>query len=95
MTRARRAATPLALFLSAAALLALAAGTPAGAVPIRDLHVNSTSGVPLAPYGVGTTVSVTGVIVSPDNTFSLTSDEVVIRDTTGANLATPVACSNW
>jgi hypothetical protein len=82
--RARRAANPLALIPALAALLAFLAGSPAGAVPIKDLHTNTTSGVPAPPYGPGTTVTVTGVIVSPDNTFSLTSDEVVVRDTTGA-----------
>ena len=79
-----RAANPLALLLSAAAFMALVAGSPAGAVPIRDIHINSPSGVPMAPYGVGTTVTVTGVVVSPDNTFSPTNDEVVVRDTSGA-----------
>jgi hypothetical protein len=85
MTHRRLAANPLALLAcAAAALAALAAGTPAGAVPIRDLHQNTTSGMPALPYGPGTTVTVTGVVVSPDNTFSLTNDEVVVRDTTGA-----------
>jgi phosphatidylserine/phosphatidylglycerophosphate/cardiolipin synthase-like enzyme len=85
MKPARRPANPLAaLALATAALLAVAAGTPAGAVPIRDLHVNTTSGVPAPPYGPGVTVTVTGVVVSPDNTFSLTNDEVVVRDTSGA-----------
>ena len=87
MMDARRAANPLALLLPAAALVALvlgAAAVPAAAVPIRDLHQNTTSGVPAPPYGPGTTVTVTGVVVSPDNVFSLTADEVVVRDTTGA-----------
>jgi hypothetical protein len=79
-------AAPLAAAL-AFATLALAgplAGRDAGAIPIRDLHGNTTSGVPAAPYGIGTTVTVTGVVVSPDSIFSLSNDEVVVRDTTGA-----------
>ena len=52
--------------------------------PIHDLHGCTTSGQPAAPYGPGTTVTVTGVVISPDNTFSLTQDDVVVRDTSGA-----------
>ncbi len=78
---ARRPALPFAISL---ALLALLAAAPASAIPIRDLHLNTTSGVPAPPYGPGATVTVTGVVVSPDNTFSLTSDDVVVRDSTGA-----------
>lgn len=84
MVPARRAANPLALFALVSALAGTLAAAPSGAVPIRDLHLNTTSGVPAPPYGPGTTVTVTGVVVSPDNTFSLTADEVVVRDTTGA-----------
>jgi hypothetical protein len=81
-----RAANPLASFLWAAAAVALFAASPAGAVPIRDLHAVTTSGQPAPPYGPGTTVTVTGVVISPDNTFSLTGDEIVVRDSTGAIL---------
>jgi hypothetical protein len=84
MTFHARAARPLALAFVAAAVLACALGLPAGAVPIKDLHVNSPTGVPAPPYGVGTTVTVTGVVVSPDGVFSTTNDEVVVRDTSGA-----------
>ena len=79
---ARRPALPIAALLSLLALVT--ASAPTSAVPIRDLHAVTTSGVPAPPYGPGVTVTVTGVVVSPDNTFSLTSDEVVVRDTTGA-----------
>ncbi len=74
---ARRSALPF-----AALILALLAA-PASAIPIRDLHAVTTSGLPALPYNVGVTVTVTGVVISPDNIFSLTSDDVVIRDTTG------------
>ncbi len=66
----------------AALILALLAA-PASAIPIRDLHAVTTSGLPALPYNVGVTVTVTGVVISPDNIFSLTSDDVVVRDTTG------------
>jgi len=79
---ARRPALPFAALISLRALVTVAA--PTSAIPIRDLHAVTTSGGPAPPYGPGVTVTVTGVVVSPDNTFSLTSDEVVVRDTTGA-----------
>lgn len=82
-TRTPAGVLPVVAALAALVLVGLAA-PPAGAIPIRDLHANTTSGTPALPYSVGTTVTVTGVVVSPDNVFSLTSDEVVVRDTTGA-----------
>jgi len=82
ISSARRPAFSFAALLALLALIIVSA--PASAIPIRDLHAVTTSGVPAPPYGPGVTVTVTGVVVSPDNTFSLTSDEVVVRDTTGA-----------
>ncbi|MGH7726202.1 MAG: phospholipase D-like domain-containing protein [Candidatus Eiseniibacteriota bacterium] len=76
---------PLASFAMVAVLGALASlVAPAAGVPIRDLHQNTTSGVPQNPYAVGTTVTVTGVVISPDGIFSPTNNEVQVRDTTGA-----------
>ncbi len=62
----------------------LAAAATSFAVPIGDLHVNTSSGVQNAPYAVGTTVTVTGVVTTPDSTFSKTNNEVQVQDPTGA-----------
>ena len=80
----RAARLGAAIALAALALAGTFTAPPADAVPIHDLHVNTTSGIAAAPYGPGTTVTVTGVVVSPDNTFSQTNDDVVVRDTSGA-----------
>jgi len=54
------------------------------AVPIGDLHVNSSSGVCAPPYVVGTTVTVTGIVTTPDSVFSDANNELQIQDPTGA-----------
>ena len=63
--------------------LALAAST-SFAVPIGDLHINSSSGVCAPPYTVGTTVTVTGIVTVPDSVFSDANNELQIQDSTGA-----------
>jgi HKD family nuclease len=65
-------------------IVALAAPPIASAVPIGDLHFVTSSGVPQFPYQTGTTVTVTGIVVSPDSCFSKSNNEVVVRDMTGA-----------
>jgi hypothetical protein len=65
-----------------AVLLAFAA--TAFAVPIGDLHVNTSSGVQNNPYPVGTTVTVTGIVTTPDSIFSDANTEVQVQDSTGA-----------
>lgn len=80
----RMATLPGLLVLALPAPLASLLTSPAAGVPIRDLHLNTVSGVPANPYPVGTTVTVTGVVISPDGIFSHTNNEVQVRDTTGA-----------
>ncbi|MEP7027354.1 MAG: phospholipase D-like domain-containing protein [Candidatus Eisenbacteria bacterium] len=62
----------------------LAAAATSFAVPIGDLHVNTSSGVQNVPYQVGTTVTVTGVVTTPDSIFSDANNEVQVQDSTGA-----------
>jgi HKD family nuclease len=69
--------------LSVASLLLAGALSSAFAVDIRDLHDVTSSGVP-SPYTVGTTVTVTGIVISPDSVFSFSNNDVVVRDMTGA-----------
>ncbi len=64
--------------------LFLAAATTSLAVPIGDLHVNTSSGVQNNPYPSGTTVTVTGIVTTPDSIFSDANNEVQIQDSTGA-----------
>ena len=59
----------LAPLLTIPALL-LAVAATAFAVPIGDLHVCTSSGVQNNPYPVGTTVTVTGIVTTPDSIFS-------------------------
>jgi hypothetical protein len=74
-------AARLTLILSS---LFLAIAVVAHAVPIGDLHFNTSSGVPNNPYSIGTTVTVTGVVTTPDSIFSDTATQVQVRDSTGA-----------
>jgi hypothetical protein len=69
------------LMLIPAALLAVAAS--AFAVPIGDLHVVTSSGVQNNPYPSGTTVTVTGIVTTPDSIFSDANNEVQVQDSTG------------
>src|SRR5437667_9357930 len=69
-----------ALVLTSLALMTAAA---AGAVPIRDLHQETSTGTPANPYPVGTTVTVTGVVSCPDSILSKVNTEVFVQDTTG------------
>jgi hypothetical protein len=82
MRASRLISSCLASLLLAGAVLGGASS--ASAVPIGDLHFVTSSGVPAFPYQSGTTVSVTGIVVSPDSVFSKSNNDVVIRDMTGA-----------
>jgi len=62
----------------------LAVAATAFAVPIGDIHVVTSSGIQNNPYPVGTTVTVTGVVITPDSTFSDANTEVQVQDSTGA-----------
>jgi hypothetical protein len=73
----------LAPLLTIPALL-LAVAATAFAVPIGDLHVCTSSGVQNNPYPVGTTVTVTGIVTTPDSIFSDANNEVQVQDSTGA-----------
>ena len=64
--------------------LLLAVAATAFAVPIGDIHVVTSSGIQNNPYPVGTTVTVTGVVTTPDSIFSDTNNEVQVMDSTGA-----------
>ena len=70
------------LMILPAAALAFAA--TAFAVPIGDIHVVTSSGVQNNPYPVGTTVTVTGIVTTPDSIFSDVNNEVQVQDSTGA-----------
>ncbi len=48
-------------------------------VPIVQIHVNDSNGVPAAPYAVGTTVSISGVITADYNSAST---DVYVQDAT-------------
>jgi phosphatidylserine/phosphatidylglycerophosphate/cardiolipin synthase-like enzyme len=70
-----------------AALVAvlLCAGTfqDASAVNIIDLHNNTSTGVPAAPYTIGTVVTITGIVTVPDSVFNTYSTDCYIQDDTG------------
>jgi hypothetical protein len=72
--------SPLRVFILG--LAALAYGTPAFAVNIIDLHINTSSGVQNNPYAVGTTVTVSGVVSAGDGSFSGVNNQVQVQDTT-------------
>ena len=55
----------------------------ANAVYIVNLHNNTSSGVPAAPYGPNTYVTISGIVTSPDNVFNTYSTDVYVQDETG------------
>ena len=50
-------------------------------VPIVSIHVNDASGVPIAPYAVGSEATLTGVVTA---NFNDTQTNVFLQDGTGA-----------
>lgn len=56
-------------------------------VPIVALHVNDASGVPVAPYAVGSEATVTGIVTA--NLSTLRTDVYVQDGTAGINLYNP------
>lgn len=77
---------PAARLAARVALLGLAAATaavPAAAVPIADLHQNDASGVPAAPYTIGTPVTITGIVTVADSVFNRFSTAIHVQDGTG------------
>ncbi|MBM3286251.1 MAG: T9SS type A sorting domain-containing protein [Candidatus Eisenbacteria bacterium] len=67
-----------------ALLLIPLAGHAAMAVPMGNLHCNDYRGIPIAPYTIGTAVSVTGVVTAGTGTFTSSYTEVYVQDATGA-----------
>jgi len=67
-------------FLVLAATLAVPAAF--AQVPIIDLHHNTSTGVPAAPYAVGTPVTVCGVVTAGVGTFTWEYTEVYLQDAT-------------
>ncbi len=65
-----------------AAVTGFLAVTPAAAVDIIDLHQNTSSGVPAAPYGIGTPVTISGVVTVGVGTFTYTYTDVYVQDAT-------------
>ncbi len=56
-------------------------------VPIIQVHVNNSIGVPAAPYGLGTSVTISGIITAD---FNSTRTDVYVQDATaGINLYSP------
>ncbi len=66
-----------------AVMVAVGAAPAAGGVPIGDLHQNDAQGLPAAPYTIGTSIQVTGIVTVPDSTFNLFSTAVYVQDATG------------
>ncbi|MGD8396122.1 MAG: phospholipase D-like domain-containing protein [Candidatus Eiseniibacteriota bacterium] len=81
--RARRAAQGAAITAVATLAVTVALATAAAAVPIGDLHQNDANGVPAAPYGLGTPVTVSGIVTVPEVTFNPSSIAVHVQDATG------------
>ena len=48
-------------------------------VPIVDVHVNDASGVPASPYGIGTSVTISGIITAD---FNSTRTDIYVQDNT-------------
>jgi phosphatidylserine/phosphatidylglycerophosphate/cardiolipin synthase-like enzyme len=70
-------------FLALALLFVQAATvSDANAVYIINLHNNTSSGVPAAPYGPGTNVTISGIVTSPDSVFNTYSTDVYVQDET-------------
>ena len=52
------------------------------ATDIQDLHHNDATGRPAAPWSIGKTVTVTGVITAPSGLFSATTFDIYMQDST-------------
>jgi len=49
-------------------------------VPIAQIHINDSNGVPASPYGTGAIVSISGIITAD---FNSTSTDIYVQDATG------------
>jgi len=61
-------------------IASLVAVTVIKIVHIADLHINDSQGVPAAPYQIGATVTVSGIITGD---FSATQTNIFVQDATG------------
>ena len=68
------------LLLGLVLAASIAAASPSPAIDIRELHKNTSSGV---PNKFGNRFSVTGKVIVPENVRSTTNTEVAIQDSTG------------
>ncbi len=80
-----RASVPRAsvVLLVALAVALAASGVRAQVIPIIDLHHNTATGQPAAPYQIGALVTVSGIVTVPDSVFSTYSTSIHIQDETG------------
>ena len=51
-------------------------------VDIIDLHNNNSQGIPAPPYGIGTPVTVSGIVTSGVGTFTTEYTDVYVQDAT-------------
>ena len=62
-------------------------------VPIIDLHINDSKGVPVAPYQVGAVVTVAGIVTGD---FSSTQTNIFVQDATaGVSIYRPFRSFNY
>ncbi|MBU1948608.1 MAG: hypothetical protein KJ927_07860, partial [Candidatus Eisenbacteria bacterium] len=75
------------LTVALAVIFLLGMGGRAQGVDIIDLHHNTSSGVPAAPYGIGTAVTVHGVVTVGSGVFTADYTDVWVQDgTAGINI---------
>ncbi len=73
------------------ALLICGGVNSAQAVDIIDLHINNSSGIPVAPYQVGAVVTISGTVTAGVGTFTSEYTDVYLQDGTGAVMIYNVA----
>ncbi len=89
-TRAGRAPVAKQILLAGILMASAAFGATAGAVDIINLHNNTSQGVPASPYGVGTQVTITGVVTVGHGTYTSTYLDTYVQDATaGISLYDP------
>lgn len=62
-------------------------------IPIIQVHVNDASGVPASPYGLGSRVTISGIVTADFNTSR--TDVYVQDETAGINLYSPTRYFNY
>ncbi|MBN1504114.1 MAG: hypothetical protein JW952_03535 [Candidatus Eisenbacteria bacterium] len=71
------------ILLSTGLLVLFAAGAALAYDSIGAIHVNDANGNPVAPYAVGTAVSIRGIITAEFTTATVTYTRAFIQDETG------------